>query len=226
MAGVFDAAVAMMAKVPRPGEVKTRLCPTYSYEEAAELYRCFLLDKIEQVKGLEDAVPVIVYTPENTKDFFESLAGTGFTFIPQQGSDLGERLAGAFKRLFALGYRRVIVIDTDTPTLPLHYLQGALGLLCEPEVDVVLGPSEDGGYYLIGLCQLYRELFDGMVRSTAHVLSETIGRARAKGLKVACLSSWFDVDTPEDLQRLKASLRSDEAAGPQHTKRFLLEHSK
>jgi len=88
---------------------------------------------------------------------------------------------------------------------------------------VVLGPCEDGGYYLIGLRGLHRELFEDMTWSTAHVLPETIRRARAKGLNVACLPPWYDVDTPEDLKRLRASLERDEAAGFQHTKRFLME---
>lgn len=215
-------AVAIMAKIPRPGQVKTRLCPPLSSKEAAELYRCFLLDKIEQIKGLKEAAAAIAYTPEGAKSLFEDMASPDFIFIPQQGGDLGSRLLNTLNQLLCLGYTKVLAIDSDTPTLPLDYIQRAVTLLSKPEIDLVLGPCEDGGYYLIGLCKLYRELFDGMTWSSAEVLSETIRRAETKGLKVACLPRWYDVDTPEDLTRLKESLRSSSGPGARHTKQFLL----
>lgn len=215
------AAVAIMAKTPRAGEVKTRLCPPLSTGEAAELYRRFLLDKIEQVGMLRGAHPAIAYTPVEGRAVFEELA-PGFALVPQQGVDLGARLANSFDRLFAEGYAAVLLIDSDTPTLPTGFLQRALDLIATPRVDVVLGPSEDGGYYLIGLRSPHRELFEEIAWSTARVLPETVRRAEAKGLEAAYLPPWFDVDTPADLERLRASLER-QGGGPRHTRRFFME---
>jgi rSAM/selenodomain-associated transferase 1 len=217
-------AVAIMAKAPRAGEVKTRLCPPLSAREAAELYRCFLLDKIGQVRTLKEASPAIAYTPAEGRMVFEELA-PGFTLVPQQGADLGARLANSFDQLFAKGCTGALAIDSDTPTLPTDFLQQARDLIATPDVDVVLGPSEDGGYYLIGLRTLHQELFEEMPWSTAQVLPETIRRAEAKGLKIVCLPPWFDVDTPDDLERLKASLAKRERTEPRHTRRFFMERA-
>ncbi len=217
-------AVAIMAKAPRAGEVKTRLCPPFSINEAAELYRCFLLDKIEQVRILKGASPAIAYTPEEGRIFFEVLA-PGFVLIPQQGPDLGARLANSFDQLLARGYGGALLIDSDTPTLPIDFLKQALDLAAAPATDLVLGPSDDGGYYLIGLRKLYRELFEDMAWSTAQVMPETIQRAAAKGLKVATVPMWFDIDTPTDLTRLKASLRNAKCDTARHTRRFFEERA-
>lgn len=239
MSATRQTAVALMAKAPRSGEVKTRLCPPYSFEEAAGLYRCFLLDKMEQVRELRDSrrcgnndfaaegvVPVVSYAPGEARDLFESLAGPDFTLIPQRGGDLGARLAATFENLFAAGFRSALVLDSDTPTLPAEYLRRALGVLGETEADVVLGPSEDGGYYLIGLREPHPELFENVPWSTEEVLPETLRRAAGGGLRVARLPSWFDVDTPRDLGRLVSSLRGDVGSGARHTRRFLLEEAR
>lgn len=214
--------VTIMAKVPRTGEVKTRLCPPLSAKEAAELYRCFLLDKIEQVRMLKEATPAIAYPPDEGRIFFEEFS-PGFVLIPQRGPDLGARLANSFNQLFAGGYVGALLIDGDTPTLPIGFLQQALDLIATPQIDVVLGPSEDGGYYLIGLRRLHPELFEDIAWSTAQVLPETIRRAEAQGLTMATLPTWFDIDTPDDLERLKASLRSSEEDAARHTRGFLME---
>ncbi len=222
---IAPVAVAIMAKAPRPGEVKTRLCPPLSTEDAARLYRCFLLDKIEQVRLLPKAGPAIAYAPAEGRAEFEDLA-PGFVLIEQQGDDLGARLAHIFARLFAGGYSGVVAVDSDTPTLPRAFLEQALDLVATPRVDVVLGPSEDGGYYLIGLRRLHRDLFEAMPWSTAAVLPETLRRAGAKGLNVACLPPWFDVDTPRDLERLRATLAGGLDGEPWHTRRFFMERTR
>lgn len=217
-------AVSIMAKAPRAGEVKTRLCPPLSTNEAAELYRCFLLDKIEQVRTLTKASPAIAYTPDEGRTFFEEFA-PGFVLLPQRGADLGFRLANNFDQLLGMGYQGALAIDSDSPTLPTHFLEEALDLIATPTIDLVLGPSDDGGYYLIGLRKLYGELFEKMAWSTADVMPETIGRAEAKGLKVATLPLWFDVDTAEDLERLKASLQNAQEDAARHTRRFFKERA-
>lgn len=215
-------ALAIMAKAPRAGEVKTRLCPPLERAEAADLYRCFLLDKIAQVRTLDGAAPAVAYTPDDGERIFHALA-PDFALIPQRGDDLGSRLANSFSALLSDGYAAALMIDSDTPTLPRAFLEQALELIARPEVDVVLGPSEDGGYYLIGLRRLHRELFDAMAWSTPRVLAETLRRARGLGLNVVCLPPWFDVDTGEDLERLRASLAALPGPEPRHTRRFLEE---
>ncbi len=215
-------AMAIMAKAPWPGQVKTRLCPPLSHEEAAELSRCFLLDKIAQVKALQRAVPAISYAQADAGTFFADVAPS-FVLVPQFGDDLGARLLSTFDQLFTQGYGPVMAIDSDTPTLPTAYLEHAIEVMDAPETDVVLGPTEDGGYYLIGLRRPYRELFEDMRWSTSHVLPETLRRSREMGLKVICLESWYDIDTPDDLKRLKASVEETMAGQAQHTRRFLAE---
>jgi hypothetical protein len=217
-------AVAIMAKAPRPGEVKTRLSPPLSAGDAAELYRCFLLDKIEQVRTLTTARPAIAYTPPDGRGFFEGVA-PDFLLVPQRGQDLGARLANSLEHLFTLGHTAVFAIDSDTPTLPTAFLERALDLIATPGIDLVLGPSEDGGYYLIGLRALCRELFEDMPWSTAQVVPETFRRAEGKGLKVAALPPWFDIDTPKDLAHLEASLAGAGVNTARHTRRFFMERT-
>jgi rSAM/selenodomain-associated transferase 1 len=217
-------AVAIMAKAPRAGEVKTRLCPPLSLADAAELYCRFLLDKIEQVRSLRAASLAIAYAPAEARAFFEEVA-PGFILVGQRGADLGDRLANSLGELLDGGHRGALAIDSDTPTLPLGFLQQAIDLVMRPEIDVVLGPTEDGGYYLIGLRTVHHELFEAMAWSTNQVLRETIRRADAKGLRVACLPPWYDIDTPDDLVRLQAALAASDSAA-RHTRRFLLERTR
>jgi rSAM/selenodomain-associated transferase 1 len=214
----------IMAKQPQPGTVKTRLSPPLSPPAAAALYHAFLLDKIAQVGTLTAVAPVIAYTPCTARDFFTTIAPQ-FLLMPQQGADLGTRLINSFAQLFATGYTGVLAIDSDTPTLPSEFLQQAVDHLARPQSEVILGPSEDGGYYLIGLRALHRELFEDMPWSTAAVFSETTRRARTKGLTVSVLPSWFDIDTPQELARLRATLRQSQGGAPHHTRQFLLQES-
>jgi len=213
-----------MAKAPSAGEVKTRLCPPLSLADAAELYRSFLLDKIEQVRSLGTASLAIAYTPAEARAFFAEVA-PGYVLVQQQGADLGDRLANSLGELLDQGHRGALAIDSDTPTLPLGFLQRALDLVVTPEIDVVLGPTEDGGYYLIGLRAVHRELFEAMAWSTGQVLPETIRRADAKGLRVACLPPWYDIDTPDDLARLRMALAASDGGAPRHTRKFLLKRT-
>jgi uncharacterized protein len=214
-------AVAIMAKAPEPGQVKTRLCPPLSHREAAQLYQCFLVDKIAQVNGLQEAAPVVSYTPYESKPVFKDLTPPHFALIPQRGDDLGARLLFTFDQLFRQGYTQVIVIDSDTPTLPTAYLEEALKLIAAHENDVVLGPTEDGGYYLIGLRQSHRELFERMPWSTSQVFPETRRRCQQSGLTVTCTESWYDVDTAEDLTRLMGSLDHLQDGLARQTRQFL-----
>jgi hypothetical protein len=213
-------AVAIMAKAPRPGEVKTRLCPPLTPEEAAGLYRCFLQDKVAQIRTLGGASAVIAFTPDDSRSEFEALA-PGLRLIPQRGGDLGSRLLNTLDVLLQDGHTAAVAIDSDTPNLPTAFLGQAVDIFTSSPTDVVLGPSDDGGYYLIGLRHAWPALFERMPWSTADVLAETTRRAESAGLRVVCLPPWFDVDTPQDLERLIAALGGNDDEAPSHTRQFL-----
>ena len=217
-------AIVIMAKAPRAGAVKTRLCPPLSSADAADLYACFLRDKIAQVRALAGAVGVIAFTPEESRAEFEALA-PGFRLIQQLGADLGERLRNCLGALLGDAYTGAVAIDSDTPTLPTAFLEQAVSLLSGPGADVVVGPSDDGGYYLIGVRQPAPFLFERMPWSTPAVLPETLRRAEAKGLQVALLPAWFDVDTPADFDRLRADLAGGDGP-PIHTRDFFARRSR
>jgi hypothetical protein len=189
-----------MAKDPRAGQVKTRLCPPLSPEMAARLYRCFLLDVLDLVGGVSGVDPLVAYTPPGARAVFAQLTRGRFGLVPQEGADLGARLENTFRELFGRGYDRVAAVSTDSPDLPPEILREAFRHL--EGSDVVLGPCPDGGYYLIGLSRLAPELFRDMPWSTERVVSETEARARRLGLRLARLPEWGDVDTAADLGRL------------------------
>jgi hypothetical protein len=216
-------AIAVMAKAPRAGHVKTRLVPPLTQEEATELYRCLLLDKILQVGTLSGVDPYLAYTPPEAQAQMASLAPQGFTLIPQVGSDLGDRLHHLSEILLGRGHPGVIIIDSDTPTLPSTYLLDALDRIQNESTDLVLGPAEDGGYYLIGLKRPCRSLFDSIPWSGPSVLSETLRRASAQRLEVATLPTWFDVDTASDLLRLRNDLATNGSGLAPHTRAFLFD---
>ncbi len=217
---MMPVAVAVMAKAPVAGAVKTRLTPPLTARDAASLYRCFLLDKLAQVRSLTHAHGVVAYSPPGASAIFETLA-PGFLLLPQRGPDLGMRLANSLGELLARGHAGAIAVDSDTPTLPTDFLQQGVDALMRGDIDVVIGPSDDGGYYLIGVRAERPELFQDMPWSTPVVLPETLRRARAAGLRTARLPAWFDVDTPADLERLQASSATPGAGIAGHTTRFL-----
>lgn len=197
-------AVVIMAKAPVPNEVKTRLVPALSPEEASSLYHCFLLDKITQVKSISEVRHFVAYTPVTSEAFFRSIIPPGFILINQVGADLGERLANVSKNLFGRGAEKVVILDSDTPNLPTDHIREGLSRL--DGVDVVLGPCEDGGYYLIGMRSYMPELFHRIPWSTTEVAELTMEKANALGLSVSLLPEWYDVDTMIDLERLKRDM--------------------
>jgi rSAM/selenodomain-associated transferase 1 len=221
MAGAERAVgLAIMAKAPRVGAVKTRLCPPLRAPEAAELARCFLLDAVERVRMVAGARPIIAYTPIEAQSQFDE-AAPGIALIPQRGGDLGERQRHLIEEDLGLRLQAALVNGTDSPTLPRECLDEAVSLVMAPDVDVVLGPTEDGGYYLIGLRSPYPALFESMPWSTPAVLSRTVERAHHLRLRVACLPTWFDVDTGAELERLRVELEATPGALPRHTREFL-----
>jgi len=222
-------ALIIMAKAPLPGQVKTRLSPPLTLEEAAELHRCFLLDTLELALRLPGVELHLAYHPPEAEELLpwpdgpdrQSLIPPRFQMWPQEGKDLAQRLDHAFRRLLVQGHGRVVAIGADSPTLPLVCLKRAFELLRAPHYDLVLGPSEDGGYYLISLKAPCPSLFLGVPMGSDRVLSETLRRARQAGLRVTFLPTWYDVDRPQELDRLRAELESASLEVVPHTQAFL-----
>jgi rSAM/selenodomain-associated transferase 1 len=196
-------ALALMAKVPFAGPVKTRLTPPLSPEEAATLSTCFLRDMTTNVLGINDGTEgVVLYTPADAEAFLRDLLPDGFKLMAQRGETLGERLFNAAAELFSNGFESLCLINSDSPTLPSEILKTAASLLAQDGDRVVLGPSEDGGYYLIGLKRPHRELFERIAWSTAAVLAHTIERAADINLPLELLPTWYDVDDAATLRLL------------------------
>lgn len=211
--------LALMAKYPAPGRTKTRLTPPLSAEQAARLYHHFVMDKLAQMRRITAVQPAIAYTPSSAQDYFSSIA-PGFYLIPQHGGNLSERLCNLFRSQTGPHDRPVLSIDGDSPNLPPEYLQEGVLALRDLDIDLILGPSEDGGYYAIGMRRLYASLFD-LPMSTPTLADDTLACAEAAGLRVHCLPRWYDVDTERDLYRLQADLDAGEGYIAKHTAEFI-----
>ncbi len=198
--------MAIMAKAPRAGRVKTRLSPPLTLEESAALNICFLKDTAQNLASLHDAAGMISYTPVGDEAAFDGLLPASFALIGQRGDAFGERLLAAAADILACGFGAVCLIDSDSPTVPAAAFQAAIEALARPGDRVVLGPSDDGGYYLIGLKQAHASVFDRITWSTASVLMETIDRARDAELEVELLPLWYDVDDAATLSVLSEEL--------------------
>ena len=212
-------AVVVFAKAPRAGAVKTRLCPPLSPAAAARLYRCFLLDTLDRVQAVGSITPVVAYAPRRARGFFAATR-PGMLLLPQGGGDLGARMARVVERLLARGFAAVVILGADSPTLPLSHLRAAIRLLDSATADGVIGPSEDGGYYLIGLRGPCPVLFAGVSWGTGRVLAQTLAKARRAGRRLRLLPRWYDVDTVADLRRLAGELRRTRGRAPR-TRRLL-----
>jgi hypothetical protein len=191
--------LVVMAKDPVPGQVKTRLQPQLSPTDAADLYRCFLEDRLRDVAALPEIDRAVAFAPESAASRFASLAPEGFLLFPQRGSDLGEKLDSLFSATLALGYEAVVVTDSDSPDLPRSLLRDAFALLAD-DSDVVFGPCRDGGYYLVGMKAAAPGLFTNIPWSSPRVLERSLTAADLLGLKTGLLPPWQDIDTFEDLR--------------------------
>jgi rSAM/selenodomain-associated transferase 1 len=202
------AAVVVMAKVPIAGRTKTRLGEALSGEDAAGLYAAMLADRLVQVASLEDVVPAVAVAGHDGTGPVPEVVPPGFRVVPQPPGDLGVGLAAAAAHFLDEGLP-VVLVDSDSPSLPIAYLREAVALVrgVDPRpCDLVLGACEDGGYYLLGLTAPHPELFADMPWSTSEVVPRTLERAGDLGLRVVELPGWWDVDTPADLDRLRATL--------------------
>jgi len=207
----MDTALLVFAKVPRPGDVKTRLTPVLSPAEAARLYTAFLRDTIRQVRQLEADVRLYLAPP---------LPDDGIDALPpdvhlyeQRGDGLGERMRRAFQETLSDGYDRAVLLGSDHPTLPSSFLREAFRALEDP-ASICLGPTEDGGFYLLGMSAVYPQVFENMTYSHSEVFTDTLARAGRTDADVSVLPPWYDVDRPEDLGRMLSDLDEGPANAP------------
>ena len=205
-------ALIVMTKAPEPGQSKTRLVPPLSFAEAADLARALLLDQLNNLGQFSGARLFIAFTPETAAGFFERFAAQGFVSFLQQGDSLGERMSHAFQYLFDRGFGNIILVGSDLPVISLTLFDQAYTWLAHGEADVVLGPSADGGYYLIGMNRLISDIFADMSWSRDDVLARTTEKIAGLGLKHQLLPLRYDIDTPEDLRRLQSHCDSREVS--------------
>lgn len=198
-------ALLVVAKRPAPGHTKTRLTPPLTPLEATQLYEAFLRDTLDLMRQIPGVRPILAYLPEDAAGYFRSLA-PDFELLPQQGDDLGERLDNALSHCLNDGFQRAVIMDSDSPTLPAEYLVRAFRAL--DTTDCVVGPCDDGGYYLIGLRRPAPRLLRNVRMSTPTVTRDTLALAAEGKLTCAQLPMWYDVDTVAELERLRAELPS------------------
>lgn len=218
-------ALMIVAKQPAPGQTKTRLSPPLDAADAAALYECFLrdtLDIVREARRTIDFQPIIAYLPAGAQSYFQTLA-PDFDLMLQQGSGLSERLNNATSYCLVNGYDQVVIMDSDSPTLPAANICDAFTIL-DRQADIALGPCDDGGYYLIGLKQPAPDLFLKVTMSTPHVVEDTLTQAKLNGLHVEILPACYDIDFVQDLKRLVMDLEQAPPETAIHTRAFLETH--
>jgi rSAM/selenodomain-associated transferase 1 len=217
-------AIAVMAKAPRPGEVKTRLVPPLTASSAAMLSASFLRDITENIAfAAKDAAihGYVAYAPAGFEKSFGGMLAGGTRLVLADGvgvsvsgvEGFGRSLLQAAQELFARGHDAVCLLNSDSPTLPTQLLVQAAVALTASGDRMVLGPAEDGGYYLIGMKAPHVQLFQAIAWSTDRVAEQTSARARALGLPIVELATWYDVDDAASLRRLCRELTCGAAGG-------------
>ena len=208
-------ALIVFAKIPQPNKVKTRLTTLISPEWAARLYEAFLMDAIEAYCSLDHDVRLYFSSPVDTIP--DRFRWDSMTLHEQKGAGLGERMATAFVETFIAGYERAVIIGTDHPTLPRSFIDQAFVQLADL-YSIVLGPSDDGGFYLLGMNEFYSVLFKDMTYSHELVFEQTTLRAKQTNAALHVMPHWYDVDTPDTLVRLIQDIDSDGTAALARTR--------
>lgn len=192
-----------MTKVPSAGNVKTRLASVISPAECEKLAAAFLQDAAAKANAACENV-FIAFTPPHAADKLNAFLPAAQSF-PQTGDDLGERMLNAFQLVFAKGFAEVVMIGTDSPTFPIDYFEQAFEYL-ETNSEIVLGRTADGGFYLVGLRVLRREIFESVVWSSRETFEQVYRNVQNLGLHLRETPSWYDVDEPPDLNKLKTEI--------------------
>lgn len=190
--------LVIFARMPRPGKVKTRLGQAIGMEQAAEIYKGFAEHAFALGRQLREhgSVVHVFYDPDGSRDEMIEWVGANVDLVPQEGATLGDRMRHAFDTAFNRGSRRTVIIGTDVPELNSHLLNEAFLALADH--DIVIGPSRDGGYYLIGMKPPTKEVFEGIAWSSADVLSATLTHIHRLNLSLVQLSGLADIDTAEE----------------------------
>jgi rSAM/selenodomain-associated transferase 1 len=198
-------ALIIFAKAPEPGQVKTRLSPPLTSDQAAGLHEAFVLDVVSAARPVRGVTQWLSCAPSTTHPFFRGLARRfRLRLLTQTGETLGERMASALRQALDAGATRVVLIGTDVPTLPASIIRDAFRLL--RRADVVLGPACDGGYYLVGVSRRVPPIFDEIPWGRSTVLEATLAQINRLGLRCRLLPFWYDVDTMPSLRLLTAHL--------------------
>jgi uncharacterized protein len=195
-------ALVVFARDPLIGQVKTRLNPFLDLQTTCSLYTCFLSDSLETICAVEPADHFVGIYPSSTSGYFERLDPSLISTFLQEGRDLGDRMKNTFSKKFAEGYEQVAIIGADSPSLPVDYIRQAL----VSREDVVLGPSVDGGYYLIAMRRELIDLFENITWGSATVLKDTCSILKSNSVSLELLPVWYDVDQSGDLIFLKTHL--------------------
>jgi hypothetical protein len=206
-----DCTLVIMAKAPRAGLVKTRLAQSLPPHIVTALYRCFLDDTMTLARSL-DTVEVAIMCPAPDVDELAALAGHEVRVVAQTGEGLAAGLTSVFERFAAAGQQRVIAFNSDSPHLPASVLASAFEVLAA--YDVVVGPTFDGGYYLVGASAHHPGLFNGDGMGKSNALEALLARIQALGLSVRLVDPFYDIDVASDLIRLEAELRISPAKAP------------
>ncbi len=202
-------AVILFARDPVLGRVKTRLSPFLDDKSILRLYICFLQDSLDKIRQVKNADLFVGIAPSDQSGFFTGIPSSGIRLFVQEGKDLGDRIRRSIQDRLGEGYERVVIIGSDSPSLPVSYIEKAL----DSDKDLVLGPSTDGGYYLIGMRGKMVEVFEAINWGTEKVLQETFERFAGGRAELELLPVWYDVDSPDDLKFFQTHLRLIELAG-------------
>jgi rSAM/selenodomain-associated transferase 1 len=216
--------IAFMAKASAPGRTKTRLVPPLTFDEAAALNTAFLQDVADNVLAAARHSAITGYAafgPPGSEDFFRHTLPPAIGLIEAWLPNFGDCLLHTIERILSDGHGAAVVLNSDSPTLPTAYLVETADVLAQPGDRAVLGPSSDGGYYLLGLKTAHRRMFADIAWSTEQVARQTLERAREIGLEVHRLPVWYDVDDVEGLRRLHGEL-----SGPQPPRHSVDKHSR
>ena len=210
-------AYVVFTREPVPGTTKTRLMPFYSAEKCAELHSCFLRDLAMETRKVN--ADIIVAYMGGEPDFLRKTYGSRTKYIAQRGTGLGQKMENAFADAFEMGYDKVILTGTDIPELKAGTVNAAFDIL--DTNDIVLGPTSDGGYYLIGMSSLHHEAFDVKLYGVSTVFEETMESIRDSGLSVGIADEYCDIDEKEDISGLMNRIRKDRSVIGPYTRRFL-----
>jgi rSAM/selenodomain-associated transferase 1 len=202
--------LGLFAKQPVPGQVKTRLAAAATPAWASTVAEGFLLDVMDRVAAC-DAERLLVYTPNESGLYFSFIARHRFVCVPQCPGHLGHRMQRFIRGQLDAGAQSVVIVGTDSPTLPLSFVEHAFDAL--EQANLVLGPATDGGYYLVGCNRRLPPIFDDIAWSSPTVLAETVARVADPSWRLALLPPWYDVDTLEDWRMLCGHLAALRRAG-------------